>query len=158
MNALKSASVIACVCCIACSIISLIAPLGRMKKTVNLILGLFMICSMIVPVVGLFSTEKPKVNIDDYAYESGNYEYDYEELVLNETADNLVRAANDLLLAENITVDNIEIGIKKSDNNSIYISRIIIYINKEFETKVDKIKNVISINMSKEPVVIVSEN
>lgn len=158
MNALKLTSIIACVCCIACSIISLIAPLGRMKKTVNLVLGLFWICSMLVPVVGLLSTENPEINIDDYVYDSSYSEADYEKLVLNETADNLVIATNNLLLAENIAVENIEIGIKKSDTNSIYISRINIYINNDLESEVEKIKRIISTNMSKEPVVIVSEN
>lgn len=158
MNALRSASVIACVCCIACSVVSLIAPLGRLRKTVNLILGLFLICSMLIPFAGLFTTDIPDFNIDEQYYDASISEKEYEKLILNATADNLVVAANDLLISENITAENIEIGIKKSDNNSIYISRIYIYISKDSESKIDDIKRIISTNMSKEPVVIVSEN
>ncbi len=158
MNALKSASMIACVCCVACSIVSLVTPMGRMKKTVNLILGLFIICSMMIPIIGLFTTEKPKTSFDESMFYDTNSKEEYEKLVLNETADNLVKAANSILLAENIKAENIEIGLKRSQTDSIYISRINIYINKENENKVDDIKKIISVNMSKEPVVIVNEN
>ncbi|MBQ7133736.1 MAG: stage III sporulation protein AF [Ruminococcus sp.] len=158
MNALRSMSVIACVCCIACSLISIIAPLGKMRKIVNLVLGLFIICSMLIPLVGLFTTDIPDLNLEEQYSDLSLNEKEYEKLILNETADNLVVAANELLLSENIQVDNIEIGIKKTDNNSIYISRINIYISKDLDSRADEIKRIISTNMSKEPVVIVSEN
>lgn len=158
MNALKSASMIACVCCVACSVVSLITPMGRMRKTVNLILGLFIICSMLIPVVGLVTTKETEFSIEESVFENMNSEEEYEKLVLNETADNLVKAANDLLLSENIEAENISIGIKRTESDSIYISRINIYINKDYENMVEDIKRIISINMSKEPVVIIIEN
>lgn len=158
MNALKSASMIACVCCIACSVVSLITPMGRMRKTVNLILGLFIICSMLIPVVGLVTTKETEFSLEESVFENMNSEEEYEKLVLNETADNLVKAANDLLLSENIEAENISIGIKRTESDSIYISRINIYINKDYENMVEDIKRIISINMSKEPVVIIIEN
>ena len=113
---------------------------------------------MLIPFAGLFTTDIPDFNIDEQYYDASISEKEYEKLILNATADNLVVAANDLLISENITAENIEIGIKKSDNNSIYISRIYIYISKDSESKIDDIKRIISTNMSKEPVVIVSEN
>ncbi|MBQ8057146.1 MAG: stage III sporulation protein AF [Ruminococcus sp.] len=158
MNTLRSCAVIACVCCIACSIISVIAPTGRMKKTVNLIMGMFLLCSMAVPVVGLFSASTYEFKVDDYNIEYKSEDSsDYEKLVLNQTADNLVVAANDLLIANEIEADNIKVSIKKADNNSIYISSIYIYISKEYESKTEEIKSIIGSNMAKEPVVIVSE-
>lgn len=158
MNSLRSFAVITCVCSIACSVISVIAPTGRMKKTVNLILGMFLLCSMAVPVVGLLSTSSYDFEIDE---QSLNLEADnsgeYESLVLRKTADNLVKATNDLLLSNDIEADNIRVGIKKTDDNSIYISSIYIYISKEYEPKSEKIKSIIGSNMTKEPVIIVSE-
>lgn len=158
MTALRSSAVIVCLCAIACSIIGLIAPLGRMKKTVNLILGVFLICSMIIPIIGLFDSlsydfelNESEMLLDD------SYENSYDAMILENTADNLVYAANDLLLSEDIQAENIEIGIKKSDNNSIYISSINIYISKDDEDKAEQIKKIIGSNMSKEPVIIISE-
>ena len=43
IDTLKNTSVVVCVCCVVCSILSVIAPAGRMKKTINLVFGLFLI-------------------------------------------------------------------------------------------------------------------
>lgn len=158
MTALKSCAVIACVCSIACSIVSIIAPSGRMKKTINLVLGMFLLCSMAVPVIGLFSVSSYEFDADEYIVESQSVDnFEYEKIVLTTTAENLVKAANELLLSNDIKVENIEIGIKKSEDNSIYISSIYIYISKDLEYKTEEIKRIIGSNMSKEPVVIISE-
>ncbi len=130
-----------------------------MKKIINLVLGLFLICSMIVPIFGFISTASNDFNIKKNSLNiSTPDEYSYEKEVLEMTADNLVLVANDMLLNENIECENIEIGLKKSDNNSIYISRINIYISNNMIEKTEDIKKIISSNMMKEPVVIVSES
>ena len=158
MSALRSSAVIACVCCIACSIISVIAPSGRMKKTINLVLGLFLLCSMVVPFVGLFTSASADFSIEDYGIELDTEDSaEYESLVLSETANNLVKAANELLLSEGITAENIKVTIKKTEDDSIYISSIYIYINNDDKSKVEEIKRIIESNMTKEPVIIISE-
>lgn len=158
MSSLKSFAVTVCVCCIACSIIGIIAPSGRMKKILNLVLGAFLAVSMIIPFIGLSDSFSKDMYFETSEFLSADIdEKEYEKLVLNKTADNLVLAANDLLLSEDIKVDNIEIGIKKSDTNSIYISKINIYISDKEKDKAEKIKSIITRNMSKEPVIIISE-
>ena len=159
MNALRSASVVLCVCCVATSVISVLIPSGRMKKIINLVLGLFLICSMIIPIFGFISTASSDFNIEENPLNiSTPDEYLYEKEVLKRTADNLVLVANDMLSNENIECENIEIGLKKSDNNSIYISCINIYISNDMIEKTEDIKKIIRINMMKEPVVIVGES
>ena len=113
---------------------------------------------MMLPVIGLFSVSNYEFSTDEYIFESQSATNDeYEKLVLTTTAENLVKAANELLLSNDIQAENIEIGIKKSDDDSIYISSIYIYISKELEYKTEEIKRIIGSNMSKEPVVIISE-
>ena len=130
-----------------------------MKKTLNLILGMFLLCSMVVPLIGLFSTTSYQLDFDEYSMDvKQDSNSDYESLVLTQTADNLVIAANDLLLSRYIEADNIRVGLKKTDDNSIYISSIYIYINKDYEDKAEEIKRIIGSNMSKEPVIIISED
>ena len=101
---------------------------------------------MLIPLIGLSATFSKDLFVDNEFdnVDLSSSEQAYEQLVLNQTADNLVNAANDLLLSENIAAQNIEIGIKKSENNSIYISTINIYISDDD-------------NMSKEPVIIINE-
>ncbi len=136
----------------------MLAPLGRMKKLVNLVLGLFLILSMLVPVVSLFKYNKNELTIEDSGLEYDvSQEESYNTLVLNQTADNLVQAANNLLLSEDIKADNIKISLKKTDNNSIYISSINIYVSKEYKNRAEDIIKIIGSNMSKDPVVILNE-
>ncbi len=124
----------------------------------NLILGLFLVLSLLVPLCALFFDADTKLEIPqcDSITQSDSYAQ-YENLVLNQTADNLVQAANELLLTNDIKADNIQISIKKSDDNSIYISSIYIYISEEYKDKAEAVKRIISSNMTKEPVIIVNE-
>lgn len=158
MSTLSGVSVTACACCIACSVLSLLFPDGVMKKTINLVMGAFLICSMLIPVIGSVQALTFEYETDSKSFTVDNdYSKKHEEEVLTQTAENLVIVANDLLKSESIVAENIEIGIKKSENNSIYISTINIYINESNSDKADLIKRIIERNMSKEPVVIVNE-
>ncbi len=113
---------------------------------------------MILPILGLTSVLKEDVYLHkDDSFNNEQYEYAYDDLILTQTAKNLVSAANSLLLSENIHADNIEISLKKADDNSIYINSINIYISKDYQQKTEVITKVIGSNMSKEPVIIVSE-
>lgn len=159
MDSLKTCATIICICCVACSIVSLIIPTGRMKKTVSLVLGLFLICSAIIPIKGLVDSFNPDIEIENSLEIETKYnEEDYQKAVLKQTADNLVKVADNLLKNEGVTASNIKISLKVNEENSIYISRIIIYITKIDKENADKIKEIIFKNMSKEPEIIVYEN
>ena len=58
IQALKSSSIVISVCCIVCSMLSVIAPMGRMKKTVDIVLSVFLLSSMIIPIVSLKGDNK----------------------------------------------------------------------------------------------------
>lgn len=158
MDMLSKMSVIVCVCCIVCSIISMFVPLGRMNKTLNLVLGLFLLTSIIIPVVSLFSglSSEISLNFSDIS-QSTSADIDYDKLVLNTTADNLVKAADELLKNEDVNAKNITLSLKKTEDNSIYISDIVIYITKEYMYREDDIKKIVSTNMSKEPVIVYND-
>ncbi len=117
-----------------------------------------MICSMLIPLIGAISTftldYKQSEGVMHY---DNDYEAEFEKEVLTETAENLVIVTNDILSAEGISPQDIKISIGKSDNNSIYISSIYIYITEQDKERVEHIKNIIIRNMSKEPVVIINE-
>ena len=157
MTTLYNTSVIVCVCCVVCSMLSMLAPFGRTKKIINLILGFFLISSMIVPLVSIFAESKIGVSLHSSSQDYYSDNKEYEKMVLQKTAENLVDAANNLLLAENIKADNIKITLKKTDNNSIYISSVNIYINKAYTNRAQDIVKIITTNMCKEPEIILNE-
>lgn len=158
MNTLRESANFVCICLIACSILGVIAPLNRMRKIVNLLLGVFIITSLLIPALSFADMLSTDFTLDEQAVDTNHdSQYQYEQMVLEQTADNLVSCANNLLLQEDIVAENIEIFIKKTDNNSIYISGVNIYISKEYEHRAQDIRKIIGTNMSKEPVIIVSE-
>lgn len=134
---------------------STVVPLHNMKKIADLVLGLFLVCSAVLPVIGLLSYADYYTDLKmEETISVEDYEDSYNELILNSTAENLVKATDNLLLSEDIKAENIKIGIKKNDDNSIYISTLIIYITKDYENRIQDIQKIIGSNMSKEPVVI----
>lgn len=158
MNALRESANLVCLCLIACSILGVIAPLSRMRKIVNLVLGAFIITSLLIPAMSLVDVISTDFSVSEQVVDTdSDTQYEYDQLVLQQTADNLVSCANNILLQDEIVAENIEVFIKKTDNNSIYISRINIYISKEYENKTQQIAKSIGTNMSKEPVIIISE-
>lgn len=157
MTSLNTAAVSICICCVICSILSLIFPNGTTEKIMNLLLGAFLVCSMLIPMLTFISSFSIESDVVENSFEYKDDYYSYEKEVLSTTAKNLVVVTNDFLASENISANDIKISIKKSENNSIYISSIYIYISDEYKGRIDEIKRIVLRNMSKEPVVIVNE-
>ncbi len=126
-----------------------------MKKIIDLILGLFLVCSAVLPLIGLLSDSEYNTEIKtNETVAVQEYDEALNEAVLTTTAENLVKATNNLLQSEGIKASNIKIGIKKNEDNSIYISTLNIYITKDYENRTEDIAKIIGSNMSKEPVII----
>lgn len=157
MSTLNTAATTLCVCCIVCSLLSMLIPQERTKKTLNLVLSLFLICSLILPVRALLSDITMDFDTEDTV---GNYSFsqkDYDRSILKQTADNLVLCADELLKNEGIAAENIRLSLKISEQKSIYVSNIIIYIDKETADRKQDIETIIYRNFSKEPKIIIEE-
>lgn len=157
MNTLSVAATVLCSCCIICSLLSLLIPQERMKKTLNLVLSLFLICSLILPVKALIADWNTEFEIEEYSGDFSFSEEDYQKAVMKETADQLVRCADHLLQNEEIKADNIRLSLKISQEGSIYVSNIIIYISRDTKDRKQDIESIIYRNFAKEPKIIVEE-
>lgn len=157
MDNINTFSVVVIVCCIACSIISLLLPTGRMNKVLSLVLSLFMLCSMIIPLISLVDFFKTDFEYIEPDAKLSSYDKEYNDLVLKKTADNLVLCADELLRGQGINSSNIVVGLKISDNDSIYVSKIIIYITEEYREHTATITEIISNNFAKKPEIIINE-
>ncbi|MBQ6153429.1 MAG: stage III sporulation protein AF [Ruminococcus sp.] len=157
MNTLNTAATTLCVCCIVCSLFSMLIPQERTKKTLNLVLSLFLICSLILPVKTLLSDISVDLEIEDAVGDYSFTQEDYDRMVMKQTADNLVLCADNLLQNEGIKAENIRLSLKISEQGSIYVSNIIIYISEDLENRKQDIEAVIYRNFSKEPKIIVEE-
>ena len=157
MNTLNLTAMTLCACCIVCSLLTLLIPQERMKKTLNLVLSLFLLCSLILPVQSLLSNIQMEYDVQEFDQEYSFSQEEYHKAILQKAADNLVLCADNLLRKEGIEADNIRLSLKISEGESIYVSNIIIYISRDTENRKQDIESIIYRNFSKEPKIIIEE-
>lgn len=155
MKGLFSVVVVVCAASLICTLVSTFITDGSTKKIVNLVLGAFIICSLISPVMSAVSSVN--LNLSDYETSdsiiSSNYEA-YSNEVLKQTKTNLENSARDILLQNGIEINSCEIILANEDENRIIISSISIYINKENAGRSQSIQEIIKDNFGINPSVV----
>lgn len=155
MNELLAVTSAICASALICTLVSNFVTDGSTKKIVSLVLGAFIICSMIVPIknaVNGFSEEIVETDISDSAVSTDDEAYSRE--ILKQTRSNLESALKDLLLQNGVEINSCEIILAQTDDNSIIISSVRIYISKEYTQYTDLISEVTFQNFSVQPNII----
>ena len=110
---------------------------------------------MIVPIknaVNGFSEEIAETDIADSAVSTDDEAYSRE--ILKQTRKNLESALKDLLLQNGVEINSSEIILAVTDDNSIIISSVSIYISKEYTPYSDNISSITQQNFGVKPNVI----
>ena len=151
MSALSSLCALICCIGIGSGMLSVLMPGKRTKRVMGFVIGLFILVSLINGVIAC--AEELRISLDplDMSVMSETDDSAYTEAVVRQTAENLVIAADELLQSEGISADDIRVYIDVSKEGRIFISRISIYITKEYEDRAEDIEAVIYRNFSKEP-------
>ena len=155
MNEILAVTSAICASALICTLVSNFVTDGSTKKIISLVLGAFIICSMIVPIknaVNGFSEEIAETDISDYSVSTDDEAYSRE--ILKQTRINLESALKDLLLQNGVEINSCEIILVVSDDNSIIISSVSIYISKEYTQYSDLISEVTFQNFSVQPNII----
>lgn len=155
MSSLYSVVAIVCSSAIICTLLSNFVTDGSTKKILNLVLGAFIVCSMIMPIKNVVTNFD--TNISQYKTSGeiiSTSDEVYSKQLVNLTKNNLEQALTDILLQSNITVNNAKIILSIRDNNSIIISDISIYISKEYSKNADLISNIVEENFGVVPNII----
>ncbi|HBM97927.1 MAG TPA: hypothetical protein DD413_00735 [Ruminococcus sp.] len=155
MKSLFSVVIVICAASLICTLISTFITDGSTKKIVNLVLGAFIVCSLISPVMSAFSSVD--VNLSEYETSdsiiSSNDEA-YSNEVLKQTQTNLEISAKDILLQNGISINSCKIILANEDENRIIISSVSIYINKENSGHSQRIQEIIKDNFGINPNVV----
>lgn len=154
MKILSSPAAFICIITVICSVINLVAPSEKMQKSAKLALSLFFICSLISPVKSLIDTVSGSL---DFSYEESarqeTVSIDYNEMILSQTVKNVNEAAQ-LLLSENgIENAKAEFSAHITENNSIKLDSVNIYMNSVTTSQIMKIKSVIIKNFGLSPII-----
>ena len=155
MNELLTVTSAICASALICTLVSNFVTDGSTKKIVSLVLGAFIICSMIVPIknaVNGFNEEIAETDISDSAVSTDDEAYSRE--ILKQTRSNLESALKDLLLQNGVEINSCEIILAQTDDNSIIISSVRIYISKEYTQYSDLISEIPFQNFSVQPNII----
>ena len=155
MNEILAVTSAICASALICTLVSNFVTDGSTKKIICLVLGAFIICSMIVPIknaVNGFSKEIAETDISDLAVSTDDEAYSRE--ILKQTRKNLESALKDLLLQNGVEINSCEIILAVTDDNSIIISSVSIYISKEYTQYSNLISEVTFQNFSVQPNII----
>lgn len=155
MNEILTVTSAICASALICTLVSNFVTDGSTKKIISLVLGAFIICSMIVPIknaVNGFSEEIAETDISDLAVSTDDEAYNRE--ILKQTRKNLESALKDLLLQNGVEINSCEIILALTDDDSIIISSVSIYISKEYTQYSDLISEVTFQNFSVQPNII----
>ena len=155
MNEILAVTSAICASALICTLVSNFVTDGSTKKIICLVLGAFIICSMIVPIknaVNGFSEEIAETDIVDSPVSTDDEAYSRE--ILKQTRKNLESALKDLLLQNGVEINSCEIILAVTDDNSIIISSVSIYISKEYTQYSDLISEVTFQNFSVQPNII----
>ena len=147
--------IVICASALICTLVSSFVNDSSIKKVLNLVLGAFIICSMIVPVKNAVSAFD--INIDEYKSKEdviSTSDEAYSNQIVTKTKENLEKTLDNLLEQNGIKINSCEIILSLKDDNSIIISSISIYISKEYTQLSDRICGITMQNFSITPSVL----
>lgn len=156
MNGLMTAAATVCASALICSLFSSLMPNGGTKKTVGIVIGVFMVCCLIIPIKTAFSQidiEKEIIQFSEQKISTADQAY--AKAVISETKKSLEKTLEDILLQNGVKINSCAIILAESSNNGIIIQDICIYINEEYLAGSDTIATLTRENFSVSPSIIV---
>jgi hypothetical protein len=143
LNTVATVAAVICVTAIGCSFVGVLVPQGSTKKVINVVIGVFLLCTMIVPIKNAIQNFKLETTISDSAEDlTASADEAYNNAVLKETQSILESKLKSSLAQNNINPYSLEINLSATENGGIYIKSISIYILQKDEALT---QNIISI-------------
>ena len=149
MNSIYTLTAVICSSAIICTILSNFVTDSGIKKMLNIILGAFIVCSLIVPIKNAIG--EISVNVENYDTQQelvSTADQAYSNEVISLTQENLEQTLKDILKQNGIEIKRTKIILALSDEKSIIISYIGIYISKEYTLYTDKISEIVYDNFT----------
>ncbi len=155
MDGLMSVAATICGCSIICALVQNFVSDGGTKKLLSMVMGAFMVCSMLAPLGSAISGLKPDLS-NYYSVEELSASADElcDKKALSLAKQNLEQTALDILAQNGIRATGAEIIFADSGNNSIIISSLCIYINKDSAAQTDRITELIENSFAVVPSII----
>lgn len=133
MNGIGTVALTVCCASLICALVSNFVSDASIKRVLNLVLGAFVVCSLIFPVrAAVLSFSDDYSEIYNKSSDSATYdEAGYNRQIVAETKKNLERTLEALLNQNGIYPEKTEVILSVNNDNSIIISQVCIYIDKD---------------------------
>ena len=132
MSGIASVAAMICSVAIASSLIALMVPQGSTKRVLYTVIGVFVICSLIVPVKNVVTGFDLNIDIpklSDSLTASGDEAY--KKALTAETESKLKTSLVSYLYSKGYKIKNAVIKVNTNKKTGIYIEHINIYINRK---------------------------
>ena len=141
MGTIKSWSLTICLVSIICTLFEILFPQGKMEKIFQIVLGVFMLCSILVPLKNTFKN----INFDakkteNFIKEQDKLKSTIEEQLKSATQKNLRPTIEKLLKTHGTKSEKVNIIMDTAPDNCISIKKIEVFLPKGDENKKDAIK------------------
>ena len=131
MNSIAALIGMLCACAVAVSVLKIISPNGMTEKTLNLVIGVFIICVMIVPIKNFFTDFNLNITSPEIPESiSADAKKAYNSAIIAETKSRLEKTLISSLSTDGFSVNSVDVNLGENNDGGIYITGINIYINK----------------------------
>ncbi len=130
MSGIGTVALTVCCASLICSLLSNFVNDSSLKRVLNLVLGAFVVCSLILPVKTAVSDFRQDVDSEiEYSQGYATPDEAYNQRIVAQTRENLENTLEAILNQNGIYPNKTEIILSVNSDNSIIISRICIYID-----------------------------
>lgn len=148
MSAIKSWSVTICLVSVICTIIEILFPKGKMEKIFQVVLGVFMLCSLLIPLKKTlanihFDAKKPENFIKD----KGKLKSTIDDQTKITAQKKLKLTVEKILAAKSIKPEKINVIMDTTEDSCISIKKIEVFLSRGDENKKDTVKNELEKNL-----------
>lgn len=155
MNGLYTVAATVCGCCVIVAVLSHFVTDGGTKKLLSLVMGAFILCSMLLPVaraVGGISEEISGISPD--SGDGATADEALNRQILAQTKQNLETALADILAQNGYRIDDAEVPLALADGNRVIISFIRITIGEGEAANREEISEITERHFSVKPQII----
>lgn len=155
MQSFYTVMIIVCSASLICSLLSSFITDGSTKKLVNMVMGAFMICCLILPVKSAVKSFGADISEYETAQQhTASCDEIMSNKVVEQTEENLEATVCDLMLQNGIKINSCEVVLAQTDNKSIIIASLSIYIDSTLQYDHTIINSITEENFSVTPIII----
>lgn len=134
MNGLYTVAATACGCCIVVALLSRFVSDGGTQKLLSMVMGAFIVCSMLVPAVRAvkgIAADAQSVTVP--AADAATADEAFNREILLQTKQNLETALRDILSQSGYPVQNAEVVLALADETRVVIAQITLTVSAAYQ-------------------------